>query len=230
MSELQQNNVHTLRFWCFKCTIPKGECIWQASKLKRKCIILSLLELKVNRQFNLIHTQVTQHKHFVCVCVFLFFLFLFLYVINQTFYLVLKSYNYMYYQKKKKKKKSRIANESTYTHTNQPYATLMSVSPVRGVWRAKLKAHGLLLSIVNSDWLQHAHSSCMQCARTPFSNFYTFQQWSWPHYNTEIRGNVLFTNQNFSSNKSIQYTIFAYLPLQLNPQHIILQIGNIVIF
>ena len=33
--------MHALRFWCVKCTNPKGECIGQASKLKRKCIILS---------------------------------------------------------------------------------------------------------------------------------------------------------------------------------------------
>ena len=29
------------RFWCVKCTSPKGECPGQASKLKHECIILS---------------------------------------------------------------------------------------------------------------------------------------------------------------------------------------------
>ena len=33
--------MHALRFWCIKCTNPKGACIGQASKLKHKCIILS---------------------------------------------------------------------------------------------------------------------------------------------------------------------------------------------
>ena len=40
-SEFRQNNARALRFWCVKCTNLKGECIGQASKLKRKCIILS---------------------------------------------------------------------------------------------------------------------------------------------------------------------------------------------
>ena len=40
-SEFRQNNARALRFWCVKCTNPKGECIGQASKFKRKCIILS---------------------------------------------------------------------------------------------------------------------------------------------------------------------------------------------
>ena len=40
-SEFRQNNARVLRFWCVKCTNPEGECIGQASKLKRKCIILS---------------------------------------------------------------------------------------------------------------------------------------------------------------------------------------------
>ena len=40
-SEFRQNNTHTLRFWCVKCTNPKGECTGQASKSKRECIILS---------------------------------------------------------------------------------------------------------------------------------------------------------------------------------------------
>ena len=40
-SEFRQNNARSLRFWCVKCTNPEGECIEQASKLKRKCIILS---------------------------------------------------------------------------------------------------------------------------------------------------------------------------------------------
>ena len=30
-----------LRFWCVKCTNLMCDCIWQASKLKRKCFILS---------------------------------------------------------------------------------------------------------------------------------------------------------------------------------------------
>ena len=40
-SEFRQNNARALRVWYVKCTNPKGECIGQASKLKRKCIILS---------------------------------------------------------------------------------------------------------------------------------------------------------------------------------------------
>ena len=40
-SEFRQNNAHALRFWCVKCTDPKGEYIGQASKLKHKCVILS---------------------------------------------------------------------------------------------------------------------------------------------------------------------------------------------
>ena len=31
----------SMRFWCVKCKIPKVECTGQASKSKRKCIILS---------------------------------------------------------------------------------------------------------------------------------------------------------------------------------------------
>ena len=40
-SEFRPNHAHALRFWCFKCTNSKGECIGQASKLKCKYIILS---------------------------------------------------------------------------------------------------------------------------------------------------------------------------------------------
>ena len=41
VSEFRQNSVPALRFWCIKCTNPKGECTGQALQLKRKYMILS---------------------------------------------------------------------------------------------------------------------------------------------------------------------------------------------
>ena len=73
-SEFRQNNARALRFWCVKCTNPKGECIGQASKLKRMCIILSKFSSIQSKyaDVNLIHTR---HKQ----------TFVFYYVINKTF-------------------------------------------------------------------------------------------------------------------------------------------------
>ena len=62
-----------------------------------------------------------------------------------------------------------------YARMNAPYATLMCEYGVRSAIVQKNNAHMLLshiLSIVNSDWLQHAHSVCEVYE---FANNYSYE-------------------------------------------------------
>ena len=104
-----KNVPRALRFWCVKCTNLKGECIGQASKLNRKCIVCTILEHKVKMQ--LVHTR---HKQTFCLsCV--------LYVIDKTFQYywqntitLVANESTLRLQKKKKKKATGFC--SFYKH------------------------------------------------------------------------------------------------------------------